>query len=122
MSRLRVKWLGRDVPYDIGLAAMQCAAEAFHQNKEGAENTLFLLEHADVITTTHQGGRQFLRTSLEALEKDGIQISEAARGGDVTFHGKGQLVGYPVVRLPFMEGPPAGRVDIKNTFETLKVP
>ncbi len=120
MSRLRVKWLGRNVPYDTGLMAMQRAAEAFHQKKEGAENTLFLLEHEDVITTTHQGGHHFLRTNPEALATDGIQISEAARGGDVTFHGKGQLVGYPVIRLPFMEGPPAGRVDILHYLRTLE--
>ena len=70
MSRLRVKWLGRNVPYDTGLMAMQRAAEAFHQNKEGAERP-FLLEHEDV-TTTHQGGHHFLRTNPEALATDGI--------------------------------------------------
>ena len=99
---------------------MQEAARAFHDQPEKAEDTLFLLEHENVVTTTRSGGRNFLRTNEQALAADGIRLVEATRGGDITFHGRGQLVGYPIVRLPFMEGAPAGRVDLLKYLRTLE--
>ena len=99
---------------------MHDAIAALSTNSEGAENTLFLLEHKDVVTGTTQGGDRFLKTNKNALSNDGIHWAHAARGGDITFHGAGQLVGYPVVRLPFLPQPPAGRVDILKYLRTLE--
>lgn len=120
MSQLRVKWLGRNVPYNVGMAAMQHAIDAFADPHAEPENTLFLLEHQSTITATTQGGDTFLKTDVHALARDQITWAHASRGGDVTFHGPGQLVGYPVIRLPFLPDPPAGRVDILKYLRTLE--
>jgi lipoyl(octanoyl) transferase len=60
---------------------------------------LLLQEHTPVITTTRSGGTQFVHASDHELHANGIERHETDRGGDVTFHGPGQLVGYPVLRL-----------------------
>ena len=60
---------------------------------------LLLLEHAPVITTTRRGGSAFVTTPHDEIERAGIAVVETDRGGDVTFHGPGQLVGYPILRL-----------------------
>ena len=77
---------------------------------------LLLLEHASVITTTRSGGTAFVTTSREQLEREGIALVETDRGGDVTFHGPGQLVGYPVLRL----SPPGARGDLVGYVRTLE--
>lgn len=91
----RVRFLGDDVPYAQGMAtmceAMQCVDTLGPQ--------LLLLEHQDTITTTRQHGRTHLHVAEEALRAKGIALVETDRGGDITFHGRGQLVGYPVIRL-----------------------
>lgn len=92
---MRVIDLGRDVPYDDGMRTMRAAVERV--DDDGA--ALLLLEHTPVITTTRSGGTAFVTTSREALAADGIALVETDRGGDVTFHGPGQLVGYPVLRI-----------------------
>jgi lipoyl(octanoyl) transferase len=61
--------------------------------------TLLLLEHEPVITITRSGGMRHVRTSAERLWDDGIALVRTDRGGDVTFHGPGQVVGYLVKRL-----------------------
>ena len=58
-----------------------------------------LLEHFPVFTLGRRGGRDNLTVSQEVLENAGIPIIHAERGGDITYHGPGQLVGYPVVNL-----------------------
>jgi lipoyl(octanoyl) transferase len=64
------------------------------------ENTFLLCEHPDVITLGRNcKGDENLRASREVLEAEGYEIYEVDRGGDVTYHGPGQLVGYPIVRL-----------------------
>ena len=120
MSSLHVKWLGRNITYEAGMAAMQEAIASLIADPSRGQNTLFLLEHENVVTGTTQGGDTYLKTNRAALAADGIHWAHAARGGDVTFHGRGQLVGYPVVRLPFLADPPAGRVDILKYLRTLK--
>ncbi len=60
---------------------------------------LLLLEHAPLVTVTRRGGTTNVFASRERLAADGIELFETDRGGDVTFHGPGQLVGYPVLRL-----------------------
>jgi len=64
-----------------------------------AANTLFLVEHPPVITLGANFHASNLLASVQALEARGIEVYRNERGGDVTFHGPGQLVAYPIFRL-----------------------
>lgn len=94
---MRVLDLGRDVSYEDGMRSMRSVMERVDAADGGS--ALLFLEHTPVITTTRSGGTAFVTTSREALAADGIALVETDRGGDVTFHGPGQLVGYPVLRI-----------------------
>jgi lipoyl(octanoyl) transferase len=66
----------------------------------GQENgTLLLLEHPPVLTMGKRGINENIILSPEYLKKQGIDVIEIERGGDVTYHGPGQLVGYPLLNL-----------------------
>jgi lipoyl(octanoyl) transferase len=65
-------------------------------------DTLVLLEHPPVLTLGRRGEYENILLSKEALEKQGVKIYEVSRGGDVTYHGPGQIVGYPVMDLTQM--------------------
>jgi lipoyl(octanoyl) transferase len=69
------------------------------QHVDGNGPVLLLLEHKDTITTTRQHGTRSFKLSHDEIAQRGIEIIETDRGGDVTFHGRGQLVGYLVKRL-----------------------
>jgi lipoate-protein ligase B len=60
---------------------------------------LLLLEHPHVITLGRRGNRSYLVASSEELEKMKVPIFHVERGGDVTYHGPGQMVGYPILNL-----------------------
>lgn len=124
--RMRVTWLGKDVGYAAGMGAMRRAIEALQDAPAAApaaapdaspQGELLLLEHRATITVTRTGGLAFVRTPPAELAAAGIELVETDRGGDVTFHGPGQLVGYPVVRL--LPGP-TGRPDLLAYLRALE--
>jgi lipoyl synthase len=90
VTTLRVRWLGR-VPY----AEADDLQRALHQR--AADDYLLLLEHPHVYTL---GTRADPAHVLVPPAKVGAELVRTDRGGDVTYHGPGQLVGYPIVTLP----------------------
>ncbi len=84
------------VDYDAALA-LQKDAEA--RVKSGGQETLFLLEHEEVITLGRNAGTSDLHVPREHLESQGIAVRTTDRGGKLTYHGPGQLVAYPILNL-----------------------
>lgn len=66
---------------------------------DGTDGVVLMLEHPPVYTLGKRGGRNNLIVSETFLQQKGIPIIPIERGGDITYHGPGQLVGYPVVNL-----------------------
>lgn len=92
---LHIRWLGR-VPYKEALAVQ----EAMYVSKRGQQ--LLLLEHDHVFT---YGPSADLVNNLKCQPEDvGADFVSVKRGGDITYHGPGQLVGYPIVTLPPKRG------------------
>ena len=97
MPGLDVRRLGR-VRYADGLALQERLVE---QRKSGAvPDTLLLLEHEPVFTLGRNARQENVLFPAEALRERGFDVFEAGRGGDVTYHGPGQLVAYPILELP----------------------
>ena len=114
--------LGR-IPYEAGLAA-QARVVAARQSALIAD-TLLLMEHDPVVTLGRNSDRRNLVVSEDFLAHRGIQIHEVKRGGDVTYHGPGQLVGYPIFDLrgdlPGKRGPHLGPVDFMRLLEEVLI-
>jgi lipoyl(octanoyl) transferase len=110
--------LGR-IPYAEGLAIQKRVIEARKQNLIG--DTLLLLEHPPVLTLGRNSHRENVLASDELLASRNVELHEINRGGDVTYHGPGQLVGYPIVDLrgewPGKKGPHLGPVDFMRMLE-----
>src|SRR5512133_729925 len=96
MRNLVVRDLGR-MAYADALDAQRSAAE---QRKRGeiADQLLFV-EHPHVITLGPNGRMQNLLANEEVLRRAGIECHATDRGGDITYHGPGQIVGYPIIDL-----------------------
>jgi lipoyl(octanoyl) transferase len=114
--------LGR-VSYAEGLRVQ---AELIAARKAGAiADTLILLEHPPVLTLGRNAHRSNILASDEMLAAKGVEIHEINRGGDVTYHGPGQLVGYPIVDLrgdlPGKKGPHLGPVDFVRLLEDVLI-
>jgi lipoyl(octanoyl) transferase len=100
-----VAWLGT-VPYAEALALQEARVAA---RRAGAvPDALLLLEHPPVITLGRRGRAENVRVSPAELAARGIEVHRVSRGGDVTYHGPGQLVGYLVVDLAARGTPDVG--------------
>jgi lipoyl(octanoyl) transferase len=96
--RLAVRHLGI-VPYADALALQRSLVE--ERRAGGIPDTLLLVEHPHVLTlgVRGDGGRGHILATADSLASRGIEVFETGRGGDITYHGPGQLVGYPIIDL-----------------------
>ena len=110
--------LGR-VSYAEGIRVMNEVVAARKAQRIG--DTLLLMEHPPVLTLGRNATRANILASDEALAARGVAVHEINRGGDVTYHGPGQLVGYPIFDLrgdlPGKKGPHLGPVDFVRLME-----
>ena len=101
-------YLGR-VAYD---EALRLQAEIAALRLDGrVENVLLLLEHPPVLTLGRNANRSNVLASDELLASRGVTLHEINRGGDVTYHGPGQLVGYPIFDLRSLQNSNAGALN-----------
>lgn len=100
-------YLGR-VAYD---QALHLQAELVELRLQGrVDNVLLLLEHPPVLTLGRNANRSNILASNELLAGRGITLHEINRGGDVTYHGPGQLIGYPIFDLRSLRNPGGNRL------------
>jgi lipoate-protein ligase B len=91
------------IAYQDAWQLQQCIAASV---RDGGDAALILLEHPPTYTLGVRGKTEHLLLSEQAFLSRGVEVHRADRGGDVTFHGPGQLVGYPIINIrPYGEGP-----------------
>ncbi len=100
------------VTYENGMAMQERLVE-LRKNGE-IRDQLLLLEHPPVITLGRSGKMENLLVAGPALESCGVRFYETTRGGDITYHGPGQLVGYPIMHLG------EGRRDIRKYVSSVE--
>ncbi len=114
--------LGR-ISYAEGLAVQERVVGARKAGQIG--DTLLLLEHPPVLTLGRNATRSNILVSDDRLRARGVEVHETNRGGDVTYHGPGQLVGYPIFDLrgdlPGKKGPHLGPVDFVRLLEEVLI-
>lgn len=98
MSTVRVQAVRLGRTDYLEALALQRSLHA--RRKDGAcEDTLLLTEHEPVLTLGRAADERFLRVPVAVLAKQGIALVRTERGGDVTYHGPGQLIAYPILDL-----------------------
>jgi lipoyl(octanoyl) transferase len=110
-------YLGR-VAYDEALRLQAELVELRYQGR--VENVLLLLEHPPVLTLGRNADRSNVLASDEMLAAGGVTLHQINRGGDVTYHGPGQLIGYPIFDLRTLRnasGSRMGPVDFVRQIE-----
>jgi lipoyl(octanoyl) transferase len=114
---IHVLYLGR-VPYG---AANELQRTLLELRKAGKiQNTLLLLEHPPVITLGRNARLENVLAAPELLAQRGIELFEIDRGGDVTFHGPGQLVAYPIFDLRSFD-PRIGAIEYVRRLEEVLI-
>jgi lipoate-protein ligase B len=96
LGTLEVRALGR-VPYREALALQESLVRARAAGEIG--DTLLLLEHPPVLTAGRASRPDSIRVDPATLARHGLELVPVTRGGDVTWHGPGQLIGYPICEL-----------------------
>ena len=85
------------VPYEDAYRVQRETVERLQRG--GTEEALYLLEHPHVITKGRNASGSTLLADRDLLARKGVALVETDRGGDITYHGPGQLVGYPILQL-----------------------
>ncbi len=85
------------IPYELALEQQQILVQARAEGK--ISDVVLLLQHPPVFTTGRFRGEEDIIASAETLAQEGITVFSSNRGGSVTYHGPGQLVGYPILNL-----------------------
>ena len=96
---LNIRWLGKlpySEAYDLQLGLHRSVTQ-----EESKDDYLLLLEHNNVITSGRSSKENNLLTSKGQLHELGIEYFETDRGGDITYHGDGQLIGYPIIPVSY---------------------
>jgi lipoyl(octanoyl) transferase len=114
---LSILHLGR-IDYATCLALQRTLIELRHQQRIG--NVLLMLEHPPVLTLGRNSSRSNILANDELLAARGVEVHEINRGGDVTYHGPGQLVGYPIFDLRSFS-PRLGAVDYIRKLEEVLI-
>jgi len=104
---IRYLYLGR-VAYDEALLLQREMIALRAEDR--IDNLLLLLEHPSVLTLGRNATRANILVSDELLAQRGVTVHEINRGGDVTYHGPGQLIGYPIFDLRSLQNPNGGRL------------
>ena len=94
---LNIRWLGKlpySEAYDLQLGLHRSVSQ-----EDSKDDYLLLLEHNNVVTSGRSSKENNLLVSKGQLQDLGIEYFETDRGGDITYHGDGQLIGYPIIRL-----------------------
>ena len=94
---LNIRWLGK-LPYSEAYD-LQLGLHRSVSREDSKDDYLLLLEHNNVITSGRSSKENNLLVSKGQLHELGIEYFETDRGGDITYHGDGQLIGYPIIRL-----------------------
>ena len=97
MRNLNVRWLGK-LPYEEAYD-LQLGIHKDVSNENSLDDYLLLLEHDKVITVGRTAKAESLLVEKNELLTKKIEYFETDRGGDTTYHGEGQIVGYPIIRL-----------------------
>jgi lipoyl(octanoyl) transferase len=118
---LRVEWLGRIAYRDAWERQHELVAA---RSADQVPDTLLLLEHPAVLTLGRNANPAHVLASAEELGRRGVELIPVERGGEVTYHGPGQLVAYPIVKLadrgillrPFVRALEAAMSDLAATY------
>tara|TARA_B100001057_G_scaffold291536_1_gene291567 strand:+ start:14998 stop:16626 length:1629 start_codon:yes stop_codon:yes gene_type:complete len=97
VRNLNARWLGKlpySEAYDLQLGLHRSVSQ-----ESSIDDYLLLLEHNKVITSGRSSKENNLLVTINQLNELGIEYFETDRGGDITYHGDGQLIGYPIIRL-----------------------
>jgi lipoyl(octanoyl) transferase len=100
MMRRYVEWIYlEDVEYSFGIDLQSILHKKVSHLSSDTRGFLLLVQHRSVITIGRFGNNSNILCPEEYLRERGIVVHKTSRGGDVTFHGPGQLVGYPIINL-----------------------
>ncbi len=114
------QWLCIELPVTEYSEAWQLQSNLVKARKDKIvnDNIVLLLEHSPVFTIGRRGGLNNLSVSANFLEKAGIPVVQVERGGNITFHGPGQLVMYPIIDLQVAK---LGVVDYVEKLEEVMI-